>query len=400
MFGQQRKPRSAVYLGLIAALLCCDAARAADPKLEDLADLLEPLRAKHDLPALAAAVIVGGKVKAAGAVGVRKHGADVPVTGDDRFHLGSCTKAMTATLVAKLVEDGKLTWDTTLAEALPDLAEGMHEGYRSVTIRHLLCHRAGLPHEAWPPGMNFFDVHGLPGPPRQQRHEYAKRMLAVAPEYEPGSKFVYANAGFAIAGAIAEKTLDKPWETLIQEMVFTPLGITSAGFGAMGSPGKIDQPWQHQLKEGAIVPTEPGPPADNRPAIVPTDPGPLADNPPAIAPAGTVHMSVTDWAKFVADQVNEGKKKDRLLKPETYRTLHKAPFGGDYAFGWVLIPRPWAEGEALTHAGSNNSNFAVVWAVPKRGFAVLVMTNIAGEKVPAACDAVVWTLMQKFLFDR
>lgn len=382
MFGKHHAKRLAIYHGALAAFVCCVPARAADPKPDDLSSLLEPLRAKHDLPALAAAVVVGGKIKAAGAVGVRKQGADARVTVEDQFHLGSCTKAMTATLIAKLVEDGKLTWDTTLAQALPELAEGMHEGFRSVTIRHLLCHRAGVTHEPWPPGMNSFEVHGLPGSPRQQRWEYAKRMLAAPPEYEPGSKYVYANAGFAIAGAIAEKTLDKPWETLIQELVFTPLGITSAGFGAMGTAGKIEQPWQHHYENGKIVAVEPGP---------------LADNPTAIAPAGTVHMSVTDWARFVADQVNEGKKKDRLLKPENYRTLHQAPFGGDYAFGWVIAPRPWAKGDALTHAGSNNSNFAVVWAAPKRGFAVLVMTNIAGEKVPAASDEVVWTLIQKFL---
>ena len=130
------------------------------------------------------------------------------------------------------------------------------------------------------------------------------------------------------------------------------------------------------------------------------EPGPLADDPPAIGPAGTVHMTVTDWARFVADHVNEGKKKGRLLRRTTYRTIHKAPFGGEYAYGWIVARRPWAKGDALTHAGSNTQNFAVVWAAPKRRFAVLVMTNIAGDDVSARVDEIVGVLIGKFLVNR
>jgi hypothetical protein len=112
-----------------------------------------------------------------------------------------------------------------------------------------------------------------------------------------------------------------------------------------------------------------------------------------------MHMTIVDWARFVAEHVNEGRKKDRLLAADTYRSLHRPPFGGDYSFGWVATPRPWAGGNALTHAGSNNSNFAVVWAAPNRGFAALVATNIAGDPVPKACDDVVGRLIQKYLPD-
>lgn len=381
-----RTLRHTAWFGLAALLVLAPAhpVRAGEPKYDDLSAFLEPLRANAGLPALAAAVVMGGKIKTVGAVGVRKFGAKAPVTVDDRFHLGSCTKAITATLIAKLVEDGKLTWNTTPAEVFPELSESINEGFRSVTIRHLLCHRAGLPGESSPPGMTLLQVHALPGSSRQQRLEYARLMLAAPPAYAAGSKYVYSNAGYAIAGAMAERVMDQPWETLMAEQVFGPLGITSAGFGAMGSPGKIDQPWQHRLVDGKMLPI---------------GPAPLADNPPAIGPAGTVHMNVADWARFVADHVNEGRKKGRLLKPVTYRTIHKAPFGGEYAYGWIVAPRPWAKGDALTHAGSNNSNYAVVWAAPKRGFAVLVMTNVAGGDVPAKADAIVGALIQKFLLN-
>src|SRR4029079_19319436 len=65
----------------------------------------------------------------------------------DRFHLGSCTKAMTATLVAMLVEEGKLNWTTTLGELFADTVKPMHPGWEKVTLRQVLAHRASLPHE-------------------------------------------------------------------------------------------------------------------------------------------------------------------------------------------------------------------------------------------------------------
>jgi len=128
--------------------------------------VIESVRQAYDLPAVAAAVILDGRVA----------GSDVKVTSADQFHLGSCTKAMTATLIAILVEKGKLGWDATLAELLPDLVEDMRPVYRTVTIRHLLAHRAGLPpaNSSWPEGMSFRDVHRLPGAPMQQRLAYAR----------------------------------------------------------------------------------------------------------------------------------------------------------------------------------------------------------------------------------
>ena len=80
---------------------------------EDLDAYLETVRTSHALPALAAAVVKDGEVIASGAVGVRALGTDVPVTIDDRFHLGSDTKAMTATLAGMMVDEGRLRWDST-----------------------------------------------------------------------------------------------------------------------------------------------------------------------------------------------------------------------------------------------------------------------------------------------
>lgn len=355
-------------------------------RLEDLAPVLEPIRKEYGLPAMAAAVILQGQTTAWGATGVRKVGSSVKVTSDDKFHIGSCTKAMTATIIAILVERGKLRWDTTLAAAFPDMAEAMHPDYRNVTLSHLLAHRGGLPpsKRSWPKGKSFMDMHNLPGSAMEQRFAYARMMLNQEPEVKPGTKYVYSNAGYSIVGVMAERAMKTPWETLMREMLFEPLGMTTAGFGAMGTPGEIDQPWQHKMKDSKLDPVEPGR---------------LSDNPPVLGPGGTVHCSIRDWARFITAHLKGPKGEGGLLKSETFDVLHRAAFGGNYAPGWLVTKRDWAGGRVLTHTGSNNQNFAVVWMAPKRDFAVLVASNQGKGEVAKACDTAAWTLIKKSLLN-
>ena len=349
--------------------------QSSAPAPENLNSLLEPILKKYELPALAGAIVTSKGLVAVGAVGVRKYGTDTPVTVNDQFHLGSDTKAMTATLLATLVEEGKLSWTTTLEQAFPELVSGqqskMNPAYRKVTLEQLLSHRAGFTDDSWPKGKTFADMYALPGTPREQRAAYVAMVLSEPPAAEPGSKYLYSNRSYAVAGAIAEKVANDSWENLMQKRIFGPLGMQTCGFGAMGTadPKTIDQPWQHKLLL-----------TWHRPIA----PGPQSDNPPVIGPAGTVHCSVVDWGKFVTAHLRGEQGESGILKPETFKRLHTPPFG-DYAFGWLVLDRPWAGGRAFNHAGSNTMNYAVVWMAPAKDFAVLVMTN-QGDTFDA-CDA-------------
>lgn len=351
---------------------------------ENLNSLLEPILKKYDLPALAGAIVTSQGLTAVGAVGVRKYGTDTPVTINDQFHLGSDTKAMTATLLATLVDEGKLSWTITLEQAFPDLAPKMNPAYRKVTLEQMLSHRAGFTDESWPKGKNLRDMYELPGTPHEQRAAYVATVLSEPPAYELGSKFLYSNRSYAVAGAMAERIANDSWENLMQKHIFQPLGMQTCGFGAMGAggdPKKIDQPWQHTLlltMHRAIPP------------------GPQADNAPVIGPAGTVHCSVIDWGKFVTAHLRGEQGLPGILKPETFKRLHTPSFGGDYAFGWMVVDRPWAAGRALTHAGSNTMNFAIVWIAPAKDFAALVMTNQAGGETFTACDDAASALILHF----
>lgn len=346
---------------------------------ERIRDRLEPIRQKHQMPALAGAIVTSEGLVAIGAVGVRKAGTEVPVTVDDQWHIGSDTKAMTATLIGVLVEQGQLQWETSLEQIFPDLADSMPPALKKVTLLHLLAHRAGLPANL---SGGWWQV-PRDGTTREQRLAAVKMALSEKLDSEPGEKYGYSNLGYVIAGAMAERAADATWEDLITRLVFEPLGMKSVGFGGTGTPGQIDQPWGHG--------------ADGQPA---GSNGPAVDNPPVLGPAGRVHCSLADWAKFIADQLRGARGEKALLKPETYQKLHTPPFGGDYALGWLVTQRDWGGGTVLTHAGSNTMNFAVVWMAPLRDFAVLAVTNQGGDEAAQACDEVAAALIGLHLEER
>src|ERR1017187_4875971 len=163
------------------------------------AQTLEDIRKKHDLPALAAVVVKDGAICDRLAVGVRKLGDPTPVTTNDVFHIGSCTKPMTAMLTAMLIEGGKLKWDTTIADVFPELKGKMDTQYESVTVEQLLRHRGGVP--GTPPSAAWKRAWEQIGTPTQQRREFIEAVLRQPPEAAPGTKMIYSNQGYTIVGA-------------------------------------------------------------------------------------------------------------------------------------------------------------------------------------------------------
>lgn len=352
-------------------------------KPRDISALLEPIIKEHNVPGMAAAVVAGDRIVFLGSAGVRAAGQPEKVTGTDLWHLGSCTKAMTATLCGVLVEDGKLSWNSSVSASFPELAPKMHKAWQRVTLRQLLTHRSGAPADLSTGGL-WSELWTSNETPARLRLTLVQRLTAAPPTHAPDARYLYSNAGYAIAGAMAERAAGEPWESLIQRRLFTPLGITSAGFGAPGVPGVNSQPRGHR---------------DGKPSPKPIEPSHDADNPQAIAPAGTVHMSIADWAKFVSlhlrGHAHNPHRAVALLKAETFDELHTPT--GDYAGGWSIATRPWAEGRVLNHSGSNTMWFCVTWIAPKKDFAVLVCTNLAGEPGVKAADDAAGALIREYL---
>jgi CubicO group peptidase (beta-lactamase class C family) len=268
-----------------------------------------------------------------------------------------------------------------------------------VTVEQLLTHRSGAPSDITKDAL-WTKLWNFKGSGPAARLALLDGVTAHEPEARPGTRFIYSNAGYAIAGAMAEKITGKPWEDLLRDRLFVPLGMTSAGFGAPGEAATLSEPRGHH------------------PDGIPVPPGPGADNPPAMGPAGTVHCSIADWSKFVSLHLEGDRAASkipgaaaRLLKPQSFLKLH-TPAGADddnpYAMGWGVASRPWGKaepigskptgtGRVLTHSGSNTMWFCVVWIAPERDFAVLVASNQGGDKASAACDEAAWALIQDHL---
>jgi CubicO group peptidase (beta-lactamase class C family) len=343
----------------------------------DVAEQLEPIRARHGLPALAAASFAADVIVDAGVCGIRRVDGSERVTLEDKWHLGSCTKSMTSSLAAVLVGRGVLKWETTVAEVFPGME--MDAAWRAVTLEQLLSHRAGAPHD--PPPDLWLVAQMQAGKPMEQRMAFVRGLLRTPPDPLPGKQFVYSNQGYSIAGAMLEKAAGKPWEELMQENIFRPLRLDSAGFGAPGSAQDVDHPWGH-LRAGS--------------RLGPVTPGPFADNPPAIGPGGSVHMTIRDFARYAGWHAGEGRRRGGPLGADSFKRLHSAPVGGDYALGWGFTDRKWAGGRVLVHNGSNTMNFAVMWVAPERDFAVVAATNSPGERAEKGCDEAVAMLIRRW----
>jgi len=322
--------------------------------LEALGPELEAIGRAHGLPGFVAYAFEGDAPTFFVASGVRRQDRDDPVLHSDRFHLGSCTKAMTAVLAARLVDREVITWDHALRLAF----DRVHPELADVTLADLLQHRAGLV-EDLTRTPHWKTLWASSGTPRDVRDRVASRLVREAPETPPRTRTRYANASYLVAGAVLERATDTPWSELMTSQIFEPLGMRTCGFGPPAAGHEA--PWGHRV-------TPQGP--------KPVPPGPQADNPPALGPAGTVHCSVEDWGRFVMAFVAIYRGESGFVSAESMERLVEEPAaGGDHVMGWLKLRRPWAEGPVFYHDGSNTMFYAAVWAAPSADRALLVATN-------------------------
>ncbi|MDA7517778.1 beta-lactamase family protein [Akkermansiaceae bacterium] len=315
----------------------------------ELQETLDTQVGKNGTPGMAVIVFDQDKIITELVSGVRQEGKRPAIEKRDPWHIGSDGKAMTATLMARLVDKGLVKWDSPLSEIFPKESKKFHPDARAITVEQLLSHTAGVP-------ANVDRDLVLEGQElgakriEKQRLEVMEVTLKEAPASEPGSKYLYSNTGYIIVGAVIEKLLDTPFEKAIVREVFGPLGMKSAGFGA--PDGK--SPRGHVVEGGKRLASPKGYEGDN-PAIY--------------APAGGMHFSLEDWAKFGQAHL----KGEGLLKPETFAKLHKVNLN-NYALGWLVRVKD-GKTVRLGHDGSNTIWRARITLDLERGRGVCVVAN-------------------------
>src|SRR6266705_4095378 len=220
-----RKHLKTLALVLLAVLAFQVSVRAQDKvtKIDQLVSLYN----KYGQFNGSALVADNGKIIYKKGFGLANMEWNIPNASDTKFRLGSITKQFTATLILQLVEQGKIKLDGKITDYLPDYRK---DTGAKVTIHNLLSHTSGIPSYTSLPGF-FQNVSRNPFAVNDFIKKYASGDL----EFEPGTKFVYSNSGYFLLGAIIEKVTGKPYEQVLKQNIFDPLGMKNSGYDHWGT---------------------------------------------------------------------------------------------------------------------------------------------------------------------
>lgn len=343
-----------------------------------LDELTQWTRDTYGVPAMGVVVVIDGQIVEQAAEGVRSANDSAVVTIDDSWHLGSLTKSMTATLAAALVEQSVVRWDTTPLDVWPALDQSIHPALRSITLRQLLSHTAGIRRVNAAPSQ-YGDA--ATGTRVDKRRAFAAELLAESPSSPVGAAS-YSNGGYIIAGAMLETQMSASWETLMTDYVLAPLSMSDTGFGAPGTTAALNEPYGHW---------------DRGNRYDPVPPGPDADNPQVFGPAGTAHATLADYAKYITAHVNGANGINGFITAASFEFLH-TPVDDGSALGWGIADSEAFPGRTeLTHAGSNGRWYAVVRILPELNGGALFVVNAGGDVAEDAIDELAEFVAERYM---
>jgi len=274
---------------------------------------------------------------------------------DTKFRLGSITKQFTSMLILQLVEEGKISLEGRLSDALPYYRE---DTGKKVTIHHLLTHTSGIPSYTNLPNFGR-EISRNPYPVE----EFVKKCCSGDLEFEPGATFRYNNSGYFLLGAVIEKTTGKPYEKALEERIFKPLGMKNSGYDhhAAIMPGRATG--YDQSLEGYT----------NAPYLDMSLP----------YAAGSLYSTVEDL--FIWDQALYT---DRLLSAKMKELLFKAHVqnpGSAYGYGWAVarkkLPRSKREIPVITHGGGINGFVTLIERHVDDRHLIVLLSNTAGANL-------------------
>jgi len=348
------------------------------------------------VPGLAIAIVKNDSIVLMKGYGTRTMNTNEPVDEHTMFAIGSSSKAFTSTLVAMMVDAGKMRWDDQATRYLPDLQ--MFDPYvsKELTVRDLLTHRSGLARG---------DLMWYSG--GYDRDEILRRVRFLRPTWSVRSRFGYQNIMYLAAGQAAAKAAGKSWDDLVRERIFTPLGMTESNTSTRALQGKANVATPHADVNDTLH-------------VVPWH---EIDN---IGPAGSINSNVFDMIKWVRFQLNEGKVNGKPLVAaaalgETHTAQMVIPVGADakalnpfthleaYGMGWFL--QDYRGRELDQHGGNIDGMSAMVAIMPEEKLGMVILTNANGSPAPTlvlyrALDAFLgapprdWLAEQRKVYDK
>lgn len=313
--------------------------------------LADSIRITYNIPEISYAVIDSKTILEISALG--KHSTELPdkATINDRFHIGSNTKAMTAFIIAKYVEKKKLKWTTKFFDIFPEWKDNSKVEYYKITLQDLLSHRARIQ-----PFQGFDDpiIPELKGTKQEKRKAFGKFVLTLnATDVDTINKFTYSNANYTLATLMLEKVTQKSWEQLVEKVFNKDLKL-NVKF-SWPENQKTKDTWGHSFENHKLIPV-----ASNTEYHL-----------DFTEPAGDINIDLKDYAKFIQLNLQGLKGNNNYLTANTYQFIHK---GIDkYSLGWYNI---YENGKELsTHSGTAGTYYTLVHIDRINGKAYIIFTN-------------------------
>lgn len=311
----------------------------------------DSIRVSYHIPELSYAVVDYKNTIEMAALG--KHSINLADTAtlNDRFHIGSNTKAMTAFIIAKYVELGKLKWTTKFFSIFPEWKKESKADYADITLQDLLSHRAGIqPFQ----GENDPVIPNFKGTHQQKRKQFGQFVLTIEPvKPDEQNPFVYSNADYTLATLMLEKVTGKSWEQLVEKVFNRDLKLNVKL--SWPENQKRKDTWGHSIDNGKLTPV----PSTYNYHLDYTE------------PAGDLNIKLTDYIKFIQLNLQGLKGGNNYLNAKTYSFIHKGI--ENYSMGWFNIYEN--NKELSTHSGTVGTYYTLVHIDRIKNIAYIIFTN-------------------------
>ncbi|MEK7487351.1 MAG: serine hydrolase [Planctomycetota bacterium] len=332
--------------------------------LADLDTRVQLCLSDFRVPGIAIAVVVEGEIILAKGYGYRDTEKQLPVTSQTLFAIGSTTKAFTSCIIGTLVDQGILDWDQPVLSYMPEFRLKDEYATTHLKIRDLLTHQSGLPRH----DLVWYNSSA-------NRAELVHKLRYLDPVKDLRESFHYQNLMYMTAGFLAEQVTKKSWESLVQDRIFGPIGMTNSNFSVEDSHKNADFALPYEDKKQQITRME-------------------FRNISTVGPAGSINSNIDDMAHWMLLHLNEGKYgNQQILKKTTLQEMHtpqmiirdypsdEKTFLSAYGLGWMMESY---QGHYLVHHGGNIDGFsAQVSLLPLKQMGIVILTNQNGSGAPS-----------------
>ena len=329
------------------------------------------------IPGAAVCIVKDNKVVLMRGYGVKELGLTDKVDENTLFMIGSNTKAFTATALAMLQAQGKLSLDDKITKYIPSFALDNKPAGEMTTVRDLLCHRIGF--MTFQGDFTFYNTD-------LTREQIIAKMALVKAKYPFRTTWGYTNSAFLTAGQVIPAVTSRSWEAYIKDNIFAPLGMGNTIALTKQMPTAFNRTAAHTLVDGRLS------------AI----PYCQIDG---LAPAGGISSSVNDLSKWVMCLLNDGKVGNKQIIPLSAIQATREPqdvvgtigyLNGEteyqlYGLGWFLTS--YAGHQIVMHTGGVNGYVSSVTLVPKEHLGIIVLTNTDQNEF---FEAIKWDIMDAY----